>query len=324
MAGGGVFGFGGPFGPVFGFHGIPGLQDKFCEQYRCHSVAFSYRNFGKDVAHGGKIIMPQSALEKLARLNISYPMLFKMTNKQNGQHTHCGVLEFVADEGLIYVPHWMLNQLCLKEGDMVTMENVTLKQATFSKFQPQTVDFLDITDPKAVLESKLRLFACLTKGDIIGIEYNDKVYELLVVDTKPEKAVSIIECDMKVDFAAPVGYKEPQRPEPMEETDSKENAEKEELIKAALEQNSRKLKIFAGEGQRLDGKTKNVKAPEQPLLKVERGVPNYNYKRGKLTFTKAKLLKAKPEEPMETDKNSFTPFTGDGQRLKVPKKKPPQ
>ena len=25
------------------------------------------------------------------------------------------------------------------------------------------------------LESKLRLFACLTKGDIIGIEYNDKV-----------------------------------------------------------------------------------------------------------------------------------------------------
>ena len=33
---------------------------------------------------------------------------------------------------------------------MVTMENVTLKQATFSKFQPQTVDFLDITDPKAV------------------------------------------------------------------------------------------------------------------------------------------------------------------------------
>ena len=25
------------------------------------------------------------------------------------------------------------------------------------------------------LESKLRLFACLTKGDIIGIEYNEKV-----------------------------------------------------------------------------------------------------------------------------------------------------
>ena len=25
------------------------------------------------------------------------------------------------------------------------------------------------------LESKLRSFACLTKGDVIGIEYNDKV-----------------------------------------------------------------------------------------------------------------------------------------------------
>ena len=102
-----MFGFGGPFlGPSFGFHGFAG-QDKFCEQYKCHSVAFSYKSFSKEVTHGGKIIMPQSALEKLARLNISYPMLFKVTNRHNGHHTHCGVLEFVAEEGFIYLPHWV-------------------------------------------------------------------------------------------------------------------------------------------------------------------------------------------------------------------------
>ena len=102
-----MFGFGGPFlGPSFGFHGFAG-QDKFSEQYRCHSVAFSNKSFSKEVAHGGKVIMPQSALEKLARLNISYPMLFKMTNRQNGMITHCGVLEFVAEEGRMYVPLWV-------------------------------------------------------------------------------------------------------------------------------------------------------------------------------------------------------------------------
>lgn len=44
----------------------------------------------------------------------------------------------------------------------------------------------------------------------ILITVNVQIYELLVLDTKPEDAVSIIECDMKVDFAAPVGYVQPE------------------------------------------------------------------------------------------------------------------
>ncbi len=36
-----------------------------------------------------------------------------------------------------------------------------------------------------------------------------------MLDTNPREAVSIIECDMKVDFAAPVGYKSPE-PQAME------------------------------------------------------------------------------------------------------------
>jgi ubiquitin fusion degradation protein 1 len=43
----------------------------------------------------------------------------------------------------------------LKEGDFVWVENVTLSLATFAKFQPQNVDFLDITDPKAVYPCSL-------------------------------------------------------------------------------------------------------------------------------------------------------------------------
>ena len=43
-----------------------------------------------------------------------------------------------------------MNQLAIKEGDIVVCQNVSLPLATFSKFQPQSVDFLDITNPKAV------------------------------------------------------------------------------------------------------------------------------------------------------------------------------
>jgi ubiquitin fusion degradation protein 1 len=135
-----------------GFHplGMPfPVPRKFMEQFRCYSMVFSTKD-SMEVKHGGKIIMPPSALEKLARLNITYPMLFKLTNDKEGLFTHCGVLEFVAEEGRIYVPHWMMNQLNISEGDIVIVDNATLPLATFSKFQPQSKEFLDISNPKAV------------------------------------------------------------------------------------------------------------------------------------------------------------------------------
>ncbi len=42
-----------------------------------------------------------------ASLHIEYPMLFKVENSATGRFTHCGVLEFVADEGMVYLPHWV-------------------------------------------------------------------------------------------------------------------------------------------------------------------------------------------------------------------------
>ena len=49
----------------------------------------------------------------------------------------------------------MMNNIGLKEEDLVWLENVTLPLATFVKFQPQSVDFLDITDQKAVYPIQL-------------------------------------------------------------------------------------------------------------------------------------------------------------------------
>ena len=53
------------------------------------------------------VILPPSALDLLTRLHIQFPMLFKLTNKSKGRASHCGVLEFSADEGRCYIPHWV-------------------------------------------------------------------------------------------------------------------------------------------------------------------------------------------------------------------------
>lgn len=57
--------------------------------------------------HFFSVIMPPSALDQLSRLHILFPMLFKLTNKRTNRITHCGVLEFVADEGKVYLPYWV-------------------------------------------------------------------------------------------------------------------------------------------------------------------------------------------------------------------------
>ena len=52
-------------------------------------------------------MLPPSALDKLTRLHITYPMLFELINGAEGKMTHAGVLEFIAEEGKIYLPFWV-------------------------------------------------------------------------------------------------------------------------------------------------------------------------------------------------------------------------
>jgi ubiquitin fusion degradation protein 1 len=57
------------------------------------------------------------------------------------------------------------------------------------------------------LEQALRNFSALTQGDIIEICYNSIVFGLLVMETKPGgEGINIIDTDLEVDFAPPVGY----------------------------------------------------------------------------------------------------------------------
>ncbi|KAH9609764.1 hypothetical protein KSS87_012754 [Heliosperma pusillum] len=147
----------------------------------------------------------------------------------------------------------MMENLLLQEGDIVQVKNASLSKGTFVKLQPHTKDFLDISNPKAVLETSLRNFSCLTTGDTIMVAYNNKKFFIDVVETKPSAAVSIIETDCEVDFAPPLDYKEPEKPSrPTPTKKRKPEAEEEPTEKVP------KFSAFTGSGRRLDGKTSQV------------------------------------------------------------------
>ena len=88
-----------------------------------------------------------------------------------------------------------------------------------ARYRPQSTDFLDISNPRAVLEKQFRTFSCLTVGDQICLprgarararlpppaavlssdrrprRYNNKRFYLEVQEVKPSEAACIIECD---------------------------------------------------------------------------------------------------------------------------------
>lgn len=288
----------------------------FNTQYRCYSVSMLPGNERNELEWGGKIILPPSALDQLTRLNIVYPMLFKLSNDEGGRETHAGVLEFVADEGKVYLPYWMMTQnLMLGEGGILRVESASLPVATFSKFQPHSLDFLELSNPKAVLESRLRNFACLSAGDVIAIQYNDRTYEMSVLETKPANAVSIIECDMNVDFAPPVGYQEPDSIADSKGAYNDDDFDMDDLIPEPTG-----FIAFGGSGNRLDGKKKKA-TPEQEKNIIKqaereyiRGIPDYDYEIGFLKF----IRNAKPKkiENGATVADGFKAFEGKGSALR--------
>lgn len=101
-----------------------------------------------------------------------------------------------------------MNHLGLSEGDQVSIEYTKLKKGTFVKIQPHETAFIDLPNPRAVLENALRNYLCLTKGDSIVVEFAKKRYAIDIVETKPDDAIMTLQTDLQVDFAPPKDYRE--------------------------------------------------------------------------------------------------------------------
>ncbi|BBH09303.1 ubiquitin fusion degradation 1, partial [Prunus dulcis] len=206
----------------YGYHGT-----SFEQTYRCYPASFIEK---PQIESGDKIIMPPSALDRLASLHIDYPMLFELQNDSAERVSHCGVLEFIAEEGMIYMPYWMMENMLLQEGDIVRVKNVTLPKGTY-------------------LGDNTEEFFLLNHGDSIMVAYNNKKYYIDIIEAKPSHAISIIETDCEVDFAPPLDYKEPEKP--VASGPLNKAAAQVEEDPAEMEP---KFNPFTGAGRRLDGR----------------------------------------------------------------------
>ncbi|XP_057982825.1 uncharacterized protein LOC131167839 [Malania oleifera] len=279
------------------------------EQYYC---CYPFSCIGKlHLENGDKVIMPASALELLVSMGIDYPMQFEIQSPSSGRVSHCGVLEFSAEEGSVFVPNWMMKNLQVGKGEITLIKNRILPKGTFMKLQPHKKDFIDLNNPKAVLETTLRNFSCLTAGDTVVILYNGKEFAIDVVETKPSSAISIIETDCEVEFAPPLDYKEPVKPAKVSEKLALSEAQ--EKPGAAEEP---KFRPFTGVARRVDEKPLKESAlpaalpppmEKNPVPAGAERIRGAHTKSGKLMFGSNAV---RQEETLKNEEQKFIPFTG--------------
>ena len=75
--------------------------------------------------------------------------------------------------------------LALEEGQFLQVTSAKLPNGTYVKFRPHKTEFIQLSNPKAVLERHLPKFSCLTKGDTIVVPYQGKKFAIDILELKP-------------------------------------------------------------------------------------------------------------------------------------------
>ena len=234
------------------------VNNLFIEVYQAFPASIMGR---EDIDLSNSIILPPSALQKISSLknfgDNKNPVLFQILNIDLNIKTHCGVIEFTAQEGLCYLPSDMFDRLCLEEGQKINVRALSLPKGTFIKLQPHKTEFINNPNPKAILEYNLRNYFCVTEGDTISVKFAKKIYKIDVIECKPAKAIQTLNCDLVVDFAPPKDYKEPERPvNKINNNSSIKFNSKENQVKLSPEEIQKQItdKKFSGHHFRMDGK----------------------------------------------------------------------
>ena len=178
-------------------------------------------------------------------MRIQYPMTFMISNAQMGLKTYCGVLEFSAEEGMCHIPIWMMNNLCVQEGSEIILRNMNLKKGSYVKIRPHETAFIELSNPKAILEQELTFYSVLHKGDTINIQYGGRDYAIDIMECQPNDQICCVDTNIELDFEAPKDYVEP--PKLKKQTTADKNA-------LEAERDAAKLAAVAGKYTRIDGK----------------------------------------------------------------------
>jgi ubiquitin fusion degradation protein 1 len=156
--------------------------DTYSQVFAAYPAAFaSNETSGRRIARGGQLLLPSNCLAEMSLLNLPYPLQFAIKTFK-GRTCFAGVLDFDAPAGQAIFPDWMFQQLMLAPGEMVRLSTTSLPRGKLMKIRPQTRKFIELSNPKLVLEQQLQNYHVLNKGSTIALFYCGQEFLIDIMD----------------------------------------------------------------------------------------------------------------------------------------------
>jgi len=155
------------------------------------------------------------------------------------------------------MPLWMLRYLNINVDEKVLVQSFSDHQkATKIKIKPEKTAFVELGNPKVILENKIKNYVLLTEGEDILINHLSVEYSIKIVKCYPYKVISTLEIDrLEIEFDEPADYK--QHMEKLKKkTEAPKQPKKEEKPSQMIES-----KQFAGVSTYIGNETSPIKKP---------------------------------------------------------------
>ena len=175
-----------------------------------YSMVFSEHNMANKLEYGNKILLPSSMLPDLDIENGT--VYFSVMNPRNCKEIFVGVHEYNDSPGICFLPHAMIERLHLNDEPAIIKQIKDVESGTYIKIKPYEKAFIELEDPKAILERFIsKNYPILSKNEVIIIKYLDIEYHIEVVECNPAHTIQTTNCDINVDFEKPLDMIEEER-----------------------------------------------------------------------------------------------------------------
>ena len=178
--------------------------------------------------------------------------------------TYCGVQDFTADDGLVYLPNHLLDQLAINGCDIVTVKYINnVPKGEFVVIEPLNKEIFDIKDLDKYLEKVISGYCVLYQNQVINFEHENNFYKILIkkikaVDDIETNLIDVVNTDLFFDIHNKF-LEEELRQKELEELRQKELEALKEKELEELKQKDLKIaqtnKLFSGEGKKVGGDT---------------------------------------------------------------------
>lgn len=125
----------------------------------------------------------------------------------NLKKTYAGVSTFDAIEGCVLIPSWIMRNLGIVDGALITVRMLSLPKGDFVTLKPHDPEaFLALDQPKEALESVLRSYYALQMGDTLVVPFDGALQYFTVVKTSPAAVIDIKDTDLRLEIQMPSDF----------------------------------------------------------------------------------------------------------------------